>query len=371
VIGAFEVLNKRQGDFDYQDELSLLELADHAAAALENTQQLEQLLNTNRQLTGQAAASVQLVGRCAAIERLRSTIERVAKTDLTVLILGENGTGKEVVARKIHYQSDRHGAAFVAVNCAAVPDTLWESELFGHEQGAFTDAHQTQIGKFELAANGTLFLDEIAELSPAGQAKLLRVLEEKSIMRVGGSVPISTDVRVVVATNQNLIERVRQGSFREDLYFRVDVVSLQLPPLRDRGEDILLLFNQFLSRFAQKVGRKRPQLTAGGRKRLLAHSWPGNIRELRNLAERLVYLTIDEKIEAEALEFILAPHAAVEWIEDDLPLGEATIQFQRQYIARAIARSEENMSQAAARLGLHRSNLYRKLRQLEAGTSAQ
>ena len=235
LFGAFELINKLSGSFTPEDESALTELAAHAAIALENAQDRQQLTSATRQITEQAARQVQLIGESAAIEALHSTIRRVADTDLAVLILGENGTGKEVVAQSIHYLSSRREMPFVAVNCAAIPDTLAESELFGHEKGAFTDAHEMRQGKFELAAEGTLFLDEIGDLSLSGQAKLLRVLEEKVLVRVGGSTPIHTEARVVAATNQNLAEMVREKRFREDLFFRLNVVTLELPPLRRRG----------------------------------------------------------------------------------------------------------------------------------------
>ena len=248
-----------------------------------------------------------MIGECPAIESLRSTVSRMADTDLALLILGENGTGKEVVAQLIHYLSQRRDQPLVAVNCAALTETLLESELFGHEKGAFTDAHEARAGKFELASGGTLFLDEIGDMSLGGQAKLLRVLEEKVVVRVGGSRPIHTDARVIAATNQNLAEMVRERRFREDLFFRLNVVTLDLPPLRERGEDVLLLAEHFLQDFSVKARRKPPKLTAAAGRRLLSHTWPGNIRELRNLMERLAYLLQGDKIEAEDLSFVLAP----------------------------------------------------------------
>ena len=365
VIGAFEVLNKRCGDFTEDDQQALAELAAHAATALANTQQFEQLVSRHKVLVDQAATAGRMIGACPAIEKLRADIARVADTELAVLILGENGTGKEVVAQSIHYQSRRRDEPLVAVNCAAIPDALLESELFGHEKGAFTDAREMRVGKFELAARGTLFLDEIGDLSPGGQAKLLRVLEEKVVVRVGGSQPIATDARVIAATNQNLAELVRQKKFREDLFFRLNVVALELPPLRDRGDDIVLLAEHFLTSFCKTAGRRLPALLADAKKRLRAYAWPGNIRELRNLMERLAYLSTADKIDAEELEPILSPgRARAAAVPDNLELAEATQRFQQEYIERAIERSGRNMSQAADRLGLHRSNLYRKMRQL-------
>ncbi|MEX2140551.1 MAG: sigma-54-dependent Fis family transcriptional regulator [Pirellulales bacterium] len=385
LLGAFEVINKladaatsdgaksdgaksdgaSTADFSDDDEAMLIELAGHAATALANTQELEELVATHRRLVDQAAEDVRLIGQSPPIQTLRSTIGRVAKTDLAVLLLGENGTGKEVVSQAIHYLSGRRNKPFIAVNCAAIAETLLESELFGHEKGAFTDAHEARAGKFELANGGTLFLDEIGDLSRGGQAKLLRVLEEKIVVRVGGSKPIHTDARVIAATNQDLAGMVRQKKFREDLYFRLNVVTLELPPLRERGDDVLLLAEHFLADFSRKARRRPPKLTAMARKRLVQHPWPGNVRELRNLMERLAYLTAEDKIEAEDLAFILSPRAeGSELLQFDGPLTDATQAFQIEYIKRAIERSRGNMTDAAELLGLHRSNLYRKMRQL-------
>lgn len=365
LLGAFEMLNKVGGDFTDDDQTALTELALHAAVALDNNQQYERLLKVQRHLTDQAAQRVQLVGQCPAIESLRATVSRIADTDLAILILGENGTGKEVVAQMIHYLSRRRDQPLVAVNCAALTETLLESELFGHEKGAFTDAHEARPGKFELAGGGTLFLDEIGDMSPGGQAKLLRVLEEKVVVRVGGSRPIHTEARVIASTNQNLAKMVRERRFREDLFFRLNVVTLDLPPLRERGEDVLLLAEHFLESFSVKARRQPPKLTAAARKRLLGHTWPGNIRELRNLMERVAYLAPGDKIEAEDLSFILTPDPSSSTILAlDQPLNAATRRFQIEYIHRQIAATRGNMTTAAERLGLHRSNLYRKMRQL-------
>ncbi len=365
LFGAFEVLNKRTGSFTADDESGLVELAAHAAVALENAQDRQELLSRSRQMADEAAQHVRLIGQSPKIEAIRSIIRRVADTDLAVLILGENGTGKEVVAQAIHYESKRRDKPFVAVNCAAIPDTLAESELFGHQKGAFTDATETRPGKFELAAGGTLFLDEIGDLSLGGQAKLLRVLEEHVLVRVGGAVPIPSDARVLAATNQDLHEMVQQKRFREDLYYRLNVVTLELPPLRERPEDILLLAEHFLNDFCRKARRRPPELTPAAQQRLQTHPWPGNVRELRNLMERLAYLTAADPIDADDLAFVSSPRGlSVALSEGGLPLNEATAKFQIDYIRRAIERSGGNMSLAAAELGLHRSNLYRKMRQL-------
>jgi Nif-specific regulatory protein len=366
LFGAFELINSHSGQFTPEDEAELSELAAHAAIALENAQDRQNLLSTSRQITEQAAERVQLIGESPPIEALRSIIRRVADTDLAVLILGENGTGKEVVAQSIHYLSSRREMPFVAVNCAAIPDTLAESELFGHEKGAFTDAQETRQGKFELAADGTLFLDEIGDLSLNCQAKLLRVLEEKVLVRVGGSTPIHTDARVLAATNQNLADMVREKAFREDLYFRLNVVTVELPPLRERPGDILLLAKHFLDDFSKRAHRKTPEFSRDAIGRLQTHPWPGNVRELRNLMERLAYLSTEDRIEAEDLAFILSPRGGTPLVKSlDQTLAVATQEFQIEYIKRSIERANGNVSQAASQLGLHRSNLYRKMRQLK------
>jgi transcriptional regulator with GAF, ATPase, and Fis domain len=367
LFGAFELINKIGGNFTDDDQEALTELAAHAAVALENTQELEKLVNTKRQVAEQAAQGVQLIGDSPAIVALRSTIRRVAETELAVLVLGENGTGKEVVAQMIHYHSLRRSEPFVAVNCAALTETLLESELFGHEKGAFTDARETRQGKFELAASGTLFLDEIGDMSLGGQAKLLRVLEEKVVVRVGGSASIPTNARVIAATNQNLADLVRTRKFREDLYFRLNVVTLDLPPLRQRDDDVVLLAEHFLKHFSALARRKPLRFTAQAKKRLVAHEWPGNVRELRNLMERLAYLSAEDqdKLDAPDLAFIMSPSAgAGGGVELDATLAEGTRQFQMEFIQQHIQRVRGNMTAAAERLGLHRSNLYRKMRQL-------
>lgn len=370
-LGVFEVINKRGGPFTDDDLETVQELSVQIAAVLQNTREREVLLRSHQQLTEQVSKGATIIGDSAALSAVRSTIGRLAGTDLPVLILGESGTGKEVVASALHYQGPRASRPFVAVNCAALTETLLESELFGHEKGAFTDAHEMRRGKFELAEGGTIFLDEIGDMSLGGQAKLLRVLEQKVITRVGGSQAIPINVRVVAATNARLAEAVRNRKFREDLYYRLNVVTVDLPPLRDRADDIIPLAEHFLKLFAGQARRPRLHLSAEAKKRLQAHHWPGNVRELRNLMERVAFLSTTDKIEANDLAFILSPEKP-SFFEpmDDQGLSEATNNFQQVYIRRAIQRVRGNMSEAAKLLGLHRSNLYRKMRQLgmsEAG----
>jgi Nif-specific regulatory protein len=365
VIGAFELINKSTGSFSDDDQEALVELAASAAVAISNTRHVQHLVRSRRQIADQAAQRVQMVGQSSKLDELRSAIERVARTDLAVLILGENGTGKEVIAQLIHYHSPRRDHVLVSVNCAAITETLLESELFGHEKGAFTDAHEARPGKFEIAHGGTLLLDEIGDMSLGGQAKLLRVLEEKIVVRVGGSKPIPTDVRVLAATNQDLGQLVRDKKFREDLFFRLNVVALKLPPLRERGDDVLMLARHFLTEFCARSRRDVPRFSAAAETALLQHPWPGNVRELRNVMERIAYLHDGPSIEPLDLSLTSSPQSA----DSDLlslshPLADATAEFQRQFIQRRIKQARGNMTDAAEKLGLHRSNLYRKMRQL-------
>lgn len=364
IIGAFEVINRNRGNFTAADEAALTELASYASVAIGTTQHVERLVTTKAKVADEAAQTVSLIGDCEAIEKLRTTTQRVANTDLSILITGENGTGKEVIARLVHYHSDRRNEVMVAVNCAAISETLLESELFGHEKGAFTDAHQARVGKFELADGGTLFLDEIGDMSLSGQAKLLRVLEEKVVVRVGGSVPIPTSARVVAATNQNLAELVRDKKFREDLFFRLNVVTLELPPLRERESDVMLLAEHFLAMFCAKARRAKPKISGAASKALLHHRWPGNVRELRNLMERIAYLADGDTIGVEDLAFVNSVAAEPREMSLSMTLSDATQEFQMDFIQRQIDAARGNMTDAAANMGLHRSNLYRKMKQL-------
>jgi Nif-specific regulatory protein len=363
-LGVFEVLNKKSGRFTPDDVSALRDLASHTVAALQNVHEREALLRSNAQLEGQARLGSRIVGESTAMQALRGTVDRVARTELPVLILGESGTGKEVVARAVHYGSVRQRQPFVPVNCAAIAETLLESELFGHVKGAFTGADYDRAGRFEQASGGTLFLDEIGDLSAGGQAKLLRVLEEKAVYHVGGTKAVPVDTRIVAATNRNLADAVRAGKFREDLFYRLSVVTIDLPPLRERREDIVVLAEHFLQQFSRDAGRRRLKLSADARKRLEQHAWPGNVRELRNLMERVAFLCPNDKVEAGDLAFILRPAAEEADRYADLPLAEATDAFQRDHIKRALQRASHNMSDAARILGLHRSNMYRKMKLL-------
>lgn len=358
-LGAFELLNRSDGEFTMQDETELAELAASAAAAIENCSNYQSLLATRAD--DEASGEHDLIGDSPAMVKLRGMIDRVAPSDLPVLILGENGTGKEVASRRIHQLSKRSRQPFLAVNCAALTKSLLESELFGHEKGAFTDAHESRAGKFEAATGGILMLDEIGELPLESQSKLLRVLEEQKVVRVGGTESRVIDTRVIAATNRDLGAMVRDRTFREDLFFRLNVVTLELPPLRERGEDAMLLAARFLEEFCEVSAREVPKFTAAARKRLIHHQWPGNVRELRNVMERLAFLNTESEIDADELPFSedQADAASLE-----LSLSDATREFQSDYIRSQIGAAGGNMTEAARRLGLHRSNLYRKMGQL-------
>ena len=366
VMGAFELINRLEGSFNEDDLEGLEHLAGQAAVALANTQEHQRLLRSREQLAEQVGRGARLVGTSPSIIALRDTVDRLAGTDLPVLVLGPSGTGKEVGSRALHFGGSRADQPFVAVNCAAISETLLESELFGHEKGAFTDAVDTRKGKFELADDGTLFLDEIGDMSPGGQAKLPRVLEQKVITRVGGSQTIPINVRVIAATNQDLAEAVSEKRFREDLFYRLSVVTLELPSLAERPEDILPLAEHFLGEFCVEAGRASLTLAPEAQQRLVGHAWPGNVRELRNLMERVAFLCPGDQIEIDDLAFILAPgrEPDVE-MPEDAGLSEATRRFQVDYIRRSIRLAAGNMTEAARLLGLHRSNLYRKMGQLE------
>lgn len=363
-LGAIQVLNKRVGRFDDDDRITLELLGRFTLAALENVREYEVLLRGSLEHQQQAMGGCQIVGECPEIQQLRNTLKGLAPTNLPVLVLGESGTGKDVVARALHYASPRAKGPFVPVNCAAIAETLLESELFGHEKGAFTGADQQRSGKFEAANGGTLFLDEVGDLSPGGQAKLLRVLEEKVVYRVGGTHPIPVDVRIVAATNKDLAQAVKQKKFREDLYYRLSVVAIKLPPLRERGDDVQLLADHFLREFCRQAGRKRLKFSAEAKKRLRHHSWPGNVRELRNLIERVAYLCPHDRVEPQDLAFIAKPEHDYPDELSQLPLAAATEAFQTEHIKKAIERAGGNISDAAKLLGLHRPNLYRKMRLL-------
>lgn len=327
----------------------------------------------NKQLTQQVAKSHKLdrlIGKSLEIQKVSELIQQVSPTRATVLIEGESGTGKEVVAHMIHHLSGRPASKMVTVHCAALSPQLLESELFGHEKGAFTGAAQRRIGRFEQADGGTIFLDEIGEIDAATQIKLLRVLSERSLERVGSNTPVKVDVRVIAATNRNLREMVDAGAFREDLYFRLNVVKIEMPPLRNRREDIVLLANSFLAEFAKENQRPLKPLTDEALKLLLSYPWPGNVRELRTAIEHGVVMSNDSQIDARHLPnflqqvpgFIKRSAISKNSLDDPMELNLHVLEAKA--IRAALASSDGNRTLAAKLLGLSRRTLQRKLKEL-------
>ena len=350
------------GRFD-QDHLELMTAAAGiAGAALANALHLEWLEDENRRLRT-AGLEHEMIGESPAMQRVVEFLARAAPTDATVLLRGESGTGKELAARALHVSSARAGGPFVAINCATLSEHLLESDLFGHERGAFTGAVARKTGKFELAHGGTLFLDEVAEIPPALQAKLLRVLEQRRFERVGGTAAIEVDVRVIAATNRDLEAAIRGGEFREDLYYRLNVISLEMPPLRQRRDDIPLLASHFAARYGQRCNRPVVGISPATRKCLVAYDWPGNVRELANAVERAVVLGSGEVIRPEDL-----PEAVVEAgsAGGASPTGfhEAVAAAKRKLIEDALAATGGHVSRAAASLGLHPNYLHRLITNL-------
>lgn len=352
-LGAADYLSK---PFDV-DELRIV--IDRALNSLELEREVKQL----RSQVVQRYAFHNLIGKSSGMQEIYAKIEQVADSRTTVLITGESGTGKELVAKALHYNSSRRERPFIALNCAALPETLIESELFGHEKGSFTDATARRTGQFEMANTGTLFLDEIGDLSPVTQAKLLRVLQEREFTRIGGVQPIKVDVRIVAATNKNLDELVRKGQFREDLYYRINVISLYLPPLRDRGEDIALLGKHFLAKRVEEEKRPHIEFSKEALELLVRYPWPGNVRELENIVEQaFIWSNNAEHIVPEHLPAILKGDVRSASLHDDtisgrLSLEKAVMEFEREIILDALKRTNYVQTHAANLLGISRRML--------------
>jgi DNA-binding NtrC family response regulator len=312
-----------------------------------------------------------LIGSGPAMRRVFEMIQKVAETDLTVLIRGASGTGKELVAQALHQHSPRKGKAFVAVNCAAISRELVESELFGHEKGAFTGADARRAGRFEIADGGTVFLDEIGDMAPETQAKVLRVLQEHSLERVGGTQPIDVDVRVVAATHRDLEAEVKAGRFREDLYYRLRVVELELPLLRERTEDLPALAERFLEQVAERLGREKKRLDDRALASLIRHPWPGNVRELRNVIEQAAVLASGDSIEEADLNLSGGLDGGAGPLPDlaDVPFSDAKRRvvedFERSFLLRALRENDGNISRTAEAIGMVRQSLQQKIRELE------
>jgi two-component system nitrogen regulation response regulator NtrX len=330
--------------------------------SLENALRVRQLETERQELLERLGDKSRMIGDSPPMAQLHHEIKRAGASQARILIQGENGTGKELVARAIHDISPRREAPFQRLNCAAIPRDLIESELFGHEKGAFTGAVAQKRGRFELANGGTLFLDEIADMSLDTQSKLLRVLEENEMERVGGTETLHLDARVVAATNKSLLQEIRQGNFREDLYFRIAVITITVPPLRDRGADIKILADNFLQHFLQENGRRPKKLSDAAAALLSQYHWPGNVRELRNMMERIVIMVDADLIDIDHIKPLFLQTSQNEVLPTGGTLREHVESFERSSIEKALAASRGNIAQAARALGLDRANLHRKLR---------
>jgi len=350
----------KMGAFDFVEKPLSLE---KTVLVVGNAVRQRRLEAENRALRAHVDRRLAMVGESYVMQQLREQIAMAAPTNGRVLIYGENGTGKELVARSVHGMSRRRNGPFIEVNCAAIPEELIESELFGHMKGAFTGALSDRRGKFELADGGTLFLDEIGDMSLKTQAKVLRALQEQVVEPVGGAASVRVDVRVLAATNKELPAEIRLGRFREDLYFRLNVIPIFVPPLRDRPDDIPLLAQHFMTELSREYGRRPKQFDAGAAAGLRSCRWPGNVRELRNVVERMMIMVPGDTIRLSDLSFLDA--AGVVELEEPgpvAPLHEARDRFEREYILKALAAQHGNISRTAEVLGVERSNLYRKMR---------
>ena len=358
-------LDTREPDADFdKDHLQLVTaIAAISAVAIENARHIEWLVSENQRLIADFDIEHNLVGESAAIRDVLQFISKVAPTDSTVLISGESGTGKELAARAIHQNSKRANKPFMAVNCAALAESLLESELFGHEKGSFTGALLQKKGRLEIAEGGTVFLDEIGDLAPALQVKLLRVLQEREFERVGGTKAIKLDIRVIAATNKNLEEAVSKGTFRQDLYYRLNVVSLEMPPLRSRPEDIPLLANYFAAKYGKRCNRRVMGTSPEAIGRLVTYQWPGNVRELENAIERAVVLGSTERILPEDLPESVLESASIA-AEEPTKYHEAVIETKKGTILSAMAQANGSFTEAAKILGVHPNYLHRLIRNL-------
>lgn len=356
--GAYDYLTKPL-DFD-EVRLTMERAMDHSQLKEEN--------RVLRETLGTHFDQRNIIGRSRAMMKLLETVAQVAPTEATVLITGESGSGKELIAGALHFNSSRKEGAFIKINCAAVTETLLESELFGHEKGAFTGAHRRKDGRVLLADGGSLFLDEVSEMSLGMQVKLLRVLQEREISRVGGEEVIKVDVRVIAATNRDLIQDMEEGRFREDLYYRLNVVTLNAPPLREREEDISLLAKHFLDTFAKKNHKKIRAITPRAMDRMLKYGWPGNVRELMNAIERAVVLARSEYLDEEDLPPVVKDEElkSQDVTPESLPGSPSLDEVEKETILKTLEASRGNKSETARRLGITRKTLHKKLKKYGA-----
>lgn len=356
------------GAFDFIEKpLSL----DRVTLVVKNALHYLRLEEENRRLRAALEQRYQVIGDSVPMKALRQQIALTAPTNGRVLIYGESGTGKELVARALHVASQRSDQAFVEVNCAAIPEELIESELFGHLRGSFTGASEDKVGKFQKADGGTLFLDEVGDMSLKTQSKVLRVLEEQRFEPVGSNRPVTVDVRVIAATNKNLEEEIARGTFREDLFYRLNVIPFYVPALRERTEDLPILARYFLAEFCTAYGRKPKELSEAALEVLLRYPWPGNVRELKNLVERLVIMCPQQRIEPHHLPPELFRGASRSPQQSYATLHEARAAYEREFILRKLEENGWNMTGTAAALGLERSHLYRKMKSLGISPAEQ
>ncbi len=355
------VKSTKMGAFDFLEKPPSIE---RIITSVNNALEQIRLRKENIQLRREAQQEDEMIGDSGPVRDIRQVIETAASTNARVFITGDNGTGKELVARAIFRKSKRSDRPFIKVNCAAIPDELIESELFGHEKGAFTGAVGRRLGKFELAHSGTIFLDEVCDMSAGAQAKVLRVLQEQQFERVGGNETITVDVRVISATNIDVRRAIEEGRFREDLFYRLNVIPIHVPSVSDRKDDIPLLVSYFLEKFSREHGLGNKEVTEKGMEFLLKQPWPGNIRELKNVIERLSIMVPGEIIDAADIKKHIGAYDFRESIpRDGSPLKQAREDFEREYIIRALERNDKNITLAAKELGIERTNLHRKINQ--------
>lgn len=353
----------RLGAFDFLEKPLSIE---KTLLVVKNGLEQKRLQEENRTLKSQLRSRYRIIGSSISMKALRQQLAIAGPTDGRVLIYGESGTGKELVAHALHFQSLRNNEPFVEVNCAAIPDELIESELFGHVKGAFTGASSNKIGKLEKADGGTLFLDEVGDMSLKTQSKVLRALETQRFEPVGAASTVDVDVRIIAATNKNLNEEIQKGNFREDLFYRLNVIPFHVPPLRERIDDIPVLTEFFIGEFSELYGRPPKEITPESMQLLVAHSWPGNVRELKNLAERLVIMTTAKTIEVRHLPpGLLKANGLVEDPVAAKSLSEARMAFDREFILKKLEENQGNISRTAGMLGIERSHLHRKLKLLK------
>jgi DNA-binding NtrC family response regulator len=362
---ALAVRSIKAGAVDFLVKPYDLEQLLHTVEAARRDYEAHLQLSLYRMRETRSGAGHRIIGESPAVLEVLSVVEKVARSDATsVLLSGESGTGKELVARAIHDLSPRAGAPFMDVNCSSFSEALLENELFGHEKGAYTDAAQTKLGLVELTEGGTLFLDEVADMPEYTQAKLLRFLDSRKFKRVGGTRDLDVDIRVVAASNKNLPDEIETGRFREDLYYRLKVVSIHLPPLRERGEDVLLLVRHFLEEFSHKFKRRFDRVSAEAARSLTAYTWPGNVRELRNVIERAVLLEEGPVLEARHLPLEIGRERAPRFREGRIPTLQ---EVEEQHVLRVLEHTGDNKSQAARLLGISRQSLIDRLKRLEQG----